>query len=211
MPAPLWDRVLKAAAFVFIVGLVIYHRATTVALKSEIAELQGGWQTEQHRHREELGNVKVDASELDRVRRENHDLPKLRNDARQTREELQKLKKENQQLRSLVAQSQQLQLELQQLQPNVQVAETAPVPDVKAMAVACINNLRIFEGAKDQWALEMKKETGATPVVSEIKDYLKGGSFPTCPLGGSYTLNVIGAPATCSIPGHSLATDVPTQ
>ncbi len=210
MPAPLWDRVLKAAAFVFIVGLVVYHRATTVALKSEIDELQGGWQTEQQRHREELGNVKVDASELDRVRRENHDLPKLRNDAQQTREELQKLKKENQQLRSLVAQSQRLQAELQQLQQNVQVLEAAPEPDAKAMMITCVNHLRLFEGAKDQWALEKKKGTGAIPVVNEIKHFV-GGVFPTCPLGGSYTLNVIGAPATCSIPGHSLAAEVPAQ
>ena len=42
------------------------------------------------------------------------------------------------------------------------------------------NNLRILEGAKDQWALENKKGTGdAVAAVSTVSDYLKGGTIKT--------------------------------
>src|SRR5688572_8471111 len=37
------------------------------------------------------------------------------------------------------------------------------------------NNLRILEGAKDQWALEQKKGTGAAVTFADIAEYLKGG------------------------------------
>src|SRR5258707_1302461 len=40
------------------------------------------------------------------------------------------------------------------------------------------NNLRILEGAKDQWALENKKGTGdAVADVTVVSDYLKGGTI----------------------------------
>src|SRR6266498_2503581 len=44
-----------------------------------------------------------------------------------------------------------------------------------------LNNLRIIEGAKDQWALEMKKGTGTATIWSTDTDgigsYLKGGTI----------------------------------
>jgi hypothetical protein len=44
-----------------------------------------------------------------------------------------------------------------------------------------INNLRVIEGAKDQWSIENKKEKGALPTLSELAPYLdsvpKPGNF----------------------------------
>ena len=48
---------------------------------------------------------------------------------------------------------------------------------------ACINNLRQIDGAKQQWALETKQATNATPVFSDIQGYLK--SAVVCPAGGA--------------------------
>src|SRR5690349_4068621 len=45
---------------------------------------------------------------------------------------------------------------------------------------ACLNNLRMIEGAKQQWALEHKKEMTDTPTRSEVEVYLRGGQFPMC-------------------------------
>ncbi|HVY71996.1 MAG TPA: hypothetical protein VHH73_18835 [Verrucomicrobiae bacterium] len=57
-----------------------------------------------------------------------------------------------------------------------------------------INNLRIIEGAKDQWALEMHKATGDGPHWDEMGAYLKGGTIHSV-LGETYTLNRFGTPA----------------
>jgi prepilin-type N-terminal cleavage/methylation domain-containing protein len=81
---------------------------------------------------------------------------------------------------------------------------------------ACINNLRQIDGAKQQWALETKQATNATPVISDLVPYLRNAV--TCPAGGSaatfgssYTINNVGTKPVCLIlPGtgnHELPPD----
>ena len=63
------------------------------------------------------------------------------------------------------------------------------------------NNLRILEGAKDQWALENKKGTGdAVAGVSTLSDYLKGGTIKNV-VGETYTPQDIGTNAIAVLPG----------
>jgi len=73
-----------------------------------------------------------------------------------------------------------------------------------AVNYSCINNLRMFDSAKEQWAMAEAKNEGAEPVVPEVLQYIKGAAMPVCPQGGHYTLGVIGQPPTCSHPGHAL-------
>ena len=54
---------------------------------------------------------------------------------------------------------------------------------------ACINNLRQLDGAKQQWALETKQQTSATPAVSDVVPYLK--SAVICPAGGSVGTTIL--------------------
>ena len=62
------------------------------------------------------------------------------------------------------------------------------------------NNLRIIEGAKDQWALENKKGTGDTvDSVVTISDYLKGGTVKPV-VGEAYATTTIGAASTATLP-----------
>ena len=73
---------------------------------------------------------------------------------------------------------------------------------------ACINNLRQFDGAVQQYALENKLASSATYAMTDLNPYIKlqtGGLLPKCPGGGSYTAgaNVTNAP-TCNIGGHVL-------
>ncbi len=82
---------------------------------------------------------------------------------------------------------------------------------------ACINNLRQVDGAKQQWALETKQATNATPNFSDISGYLK--SAVICPAGGnaatfssSYTINDVSTKPVCQIgsgftPAHALPPD----
>lgn len=75
-----------------------------------------------------------------------------------------------------------------------------------AQANACINNLRTIDSAKQQWAVENKKEDTDTPTRDQLEPLLRSGQFPMCPAGGTYTINVVSEPPVCSLPIHGLET-----
>ena len=84
---------------------------------------------------------------------------------------------------------------------------------VKARATsqqnACINNLRQFDAAANQWALEKSKVSNATcSLSSDLNAYIKlnaTGKVPGCPAGGTYTDTItIGTNPVCTY--SSLAT-----
>jgi hypothetical protein len=94
--------------------------------------------------------------------------------------------------------------------PLIGITAAIAVPNfVKARTTAqmnaCINNLRQIDGAKQQWALENKKQTTDTPTAQELDTYVRPnfGSLK-CPAGGVYTIHSLGEMPTCSIPGHEL-------
>jgi prepilin-type N-terminal cleavage/methylation domain-containing protein len=69
---------------------------------------------------------------------------------------------------------------------------------------ACINNLRQVDGAKQQWALETKQATNATPQISDISVYLRNSVV--CPasgaggtMGSSYNILDVSTKPTCKI------------
>ncbi len=71
-----------------------------------------------------------------------------------------------------------------------------------AQQSSCINNLRIIDHAKEQWALANNKNEGDAVTMADIQPYLK--QVPVCPQGGKYTLGAIGTEPTCSHAGHVL-------
>jgi general secretion pathway protein G len=75
-----------------------------------------------------------------------------------------------------------------------------------AQKTGCINNLRQIDGAKQQWAMENQKPNSETPTDSDIKPYLREG-MPSCPGGGTYSINALNADPTCSMAaeGHVLS------
>src|SRR5580700_3502501 len=48
----------------------------------------------------------------------------------------------------------------------------------------CIDNLRMIDGAKQQWALEKGQLGSATPLATDIQPYLGrgAGTLPVCPM-----------------------------
>src|SRR5580765_3530408 len=73
----------------------------------------------------------------------------------------------------------------------------------RARKNTCICNLRLIDGAKQDWALSNYKTNTDIPTWVDLKPYL-GGDLPKCPSGGSYTLERVEAKPTCTIPGHTL-------
>ncbi len=115
-----------------------------------------------------------------------------------------------QQLDAAHSAAQQQQQQLQQIQAESQPAPPLPEPAAEQTAAAasqvnaCILNLREVDAAKQEWALENNKTTGAVPTAQDLLPYLPDNLFPVCPAGGAYTINAVGVLPTCSVPGHVL-------
>ena len=67
---------------------------------------------------------------------------------------------------------------------------------------ACYSNLRIIDGAEQQWALENHKTTNDMPTWIDLHGYMRSTNI-ICPSGGKYRLSRIGEPPSCSIPQHA--------
>jgi len=150
-------------------------------------------------------NSSSQAAEIARLRADNLDLPRLRNQVTQLQAQNQKLAL---QLNTTLTAAQQQRAQLEQVAAENQQARAAAQ---EANAVlernACINNLRQIDAAKQQWALEKNKPAEAVPTLQDITPYLKpdaNGNLPACPSGGAYTLNAVGELPSCSVPGHVL-------
>ena len=69
---------------------------------------------------------------------------------------------------------------------------------------ACLNNLRIIDSSKAQWALEHNKTIKDSPTWDDVRPYMgrtSEGELPECPIHGVYTLGRVGEKARCSIHG----------
>jgi hypothetical protein len=63
----------------------------------------------------------------------------------------------------------------------------------------CVANLKQIDGAKEQWALELRKTTNDVPTWSDLvgtDKYIK--NKPVCETEGVYSLNAVGQAPTCS-------------
>ena len=79
-----------------------------------------------------------------------------------------------------------------------------------AQTNACINNLRLIDSSKQQWALEQHQNTSSTPTSTQLQPYLGRGSageLPVCPADPSTSFTTsynagignVGTPPTCAI------------
>ena len=69
----------------------------------------------------------------------------------------------------------------------------------------CIANLKQIDSAKEQWAMDEKKDSGATVLSADIAGagkYIK--SMPSCPASGVYAVGNVGTSPTCTIANHVL-------
>ena len=73
---------------------------------------------------------------------------------------------------------------------------------------ACINNLRLIDSSKQQWALEQRKQNTDTPQGTDLQPYLGrgiNGELPACPVdpanafASSYTANNVATKPACLI------------
>jgi len=69
-----------------------------------------------------------------------------------------------------------------------------------AQTNACINNLRVIDQAKQEWALEKGQLSSAVPLSSDIVAYFgrSGATMPKEPVGGDYNILAISLPPACT-------------
>jgi len=74
------------------------------------------------------------------------------------------------------------------------------------LANKCVNNLRLIQAAKDQYAIENPVPDTTVPDTAAIQIYLKNDTMPGEPTGSSYSINAINTNATCNsgLTGHAL-------
>lgn len=63
-----------------------------------------------------------------------------------------------------------------------------------------INNLRIIESGKDQWALENKQPPGAQPTATNLVAFIKNNTMPQVVVGETYNINPVGTRADATTP-----------
>ena len=67
------------------------------------------------------------------------------------------------------------------------------------------NNLRILEGAKENWALDYKKGDADVPSDADLfgrDKYIE--TRPVCPAGGTYDIRQVAEKPTCTVADHTL-------
>jgi prepilin-type N-terminal cleavage/methylation domain-containing protein len=64
---------------------------------------------------------------------------------------------------------------------------------------ACINNLRIIDGGKEQCAMVYRLSDGMTVLTVSVNEYIKGSTTPICPGGGTYAYQGIGSDPDCTV------------
>ena len=193
--------------------------AELAALREDSQRLQ---QLQAELEEAKTNSVNAESAELTRLRKDNEELLRLRNEVRQLRVEKQQIATQLQTAQSQVqgaeAQVQALRANPAQLAapgqltPAAQAAQAAfaarygltVTNSEQAVIAACINNLRLIDGAKQQWALEAQKPPGTLLTPANLTPYMKSNALPVCPAGGVYTLNPVGLAPICNIPGHAL-------
>lgn len=137
-----------------------------------------------------------------------HELVRLRAEVTKLREDAKALAKAQQQIQSL---NTRLDNAVETSRTQAAALQDATQKSQTAQAVldrnACINNLRLIDSAKQQWALEFHKQATDIPGWDDLRPYFghgANGELPTCPDGGVYTIGAVSEKPTCNIQGHVL-------
>ncbi len=197
---------------------------------SNVAEL-----TKAHEELQEVEKLRADnaelrklpdqAAEIERLTKDNAELLRLRNEVQQLRSQTKQMNTELSKAQSASEQAQtrqqQIAAEMQRVRESAaqqqaqallqQATPNAPLTPAEQQSAVCIQHLRQLAFAKQQWALEFKKSATDLPTAADLSPYVPNLAGMTCPNGGTYTINAVGLPTTCTVQGHTLNPINPQQ
>jgi prepilin-type N-terminal cleavage/methylation domain-containing protein len=76
-----------------------------------------------------------------------------------------------------------------------------------SQANSCIMNLKILSAGLEVYSRENKLLTGTSVALTNLLPFVGMGTkniLPTCPAGGTYAVDYVQNPPTCTISGHVL-------
>jgi DNA repair exonuclease SbcCD ATPase subunit len=179
-------------------------RLENEALKQQVAQI-APLQDQLNQAEQEKTNAAATVAQETQSR----DLARLRGEVAMLRSktnELAKARQEIQALKQRVASEADARIAETEARKNDAAASQAQIAQ-KQNVDTCVNNLRLYDSAKQQWALENRKQNTDTPTLDDLRPYLgKGanGEMPTCPDGGTYVIGTVGEKPTCSNAAHVL-------
>lgn len=209
-------RLLVVAFLASVILLFLANSQKNAALTAlnESKQRADGLQTQLDQLKNSIAAAQ--GAELSKLRADNLDLPRLRNEVTLMQATNVQLRAANrkltQQLQAILSTAKEQQTELEKLAAENQQARAAvkqagaaiQQADANAARNQCINNLRQIDTAKNQWALENNKSADAVPTAQDLLPYFPNNIFPVCPSGGTYTIGTVGEAPVCSIPSHVL-------
>jgi hypothetical protein len=159
-----------------------------------------------HSESESLRNLHVSDAELDRLRAENQELYKLRNAVWKLRRERGEVQQAQlgEQVSGQIYGGEPAQARVSSETPFEQLGEAPEEGFPETPGDVCIRNLTKVGEAKLQWALANRRRPGASVTFEQIVPFLENGVIPTCPEGGTYTINKIDFDPSCSVADHKL-------
>lgn len=206
--------VLMLAADIFLFRAIRQKDAVVLNLRDVQVELR---ETQDELNALKNSNVGLQASEILRLRKQNEILTNRFAGMEASLAEMAALNAEkdaentsNAQHLAAARLAIQLQQEhLQELEAQTQriLLTAANLATNNAAIIAqktCLTNLRRIDDAKQAWATENGAPDNAVPKREDLLPYFKGGVFPVCPSGGTYSINAVNEVPTCSYPGHAL-------
>lgn len=152
--------------------------------------------------RQHNANLKAGAgiqNEVDRLKKENESLEEARKENEKVLAEKAEVEKRVREFQAvqIEAKREKLLTENQQLQQRTKEFQSAAQAGSKAQ---CFQMMKQIQGAKEQWALENRKDATGLPTAENLAPYLKGLQFK-CPGGGTHTINYVGQLPICSVHG----------
>jgi RNA polymerase sigma factor (sigma-70 family) len=174
---------------------------------------------------EALKQQMAQASAQEQISRSSADVVKVTNMPTQTEEqtrELARLRNEVSQLRGQTNEMGRMRQEIKALSQseassrnrsgmghtNESLNVVGVIRDEDKRVKMCLANLVQLDSAKQQWALEQRKQASDTPTINDLLPYFGGRSdglfMPICPDGGTYTIGTVGEKPTCTNPKHVL-------
>jgi outer membrane murein-binding lipoprotein Lpp len=165
---------------------------------------------------DELRKLPNQQAEITRLTKENEEVLRLRNEVQQLRNQGKQMGNDLAKAQSESERAKQRAQELSQTVQQVgQIPQPAPEPiPLESLAIpateaqkqiyTCMINLRRIANAKHKWALQNNKTGDDLPTVNDLTPFLKDINTIACPNGGTYEINPVGVPPTCSVAGHSL-------
>jgi DNA repair exonuclease SbcCD ATPase subunit len=199
--------IVSVVAAAALAAQVVMQYQTIQALHQETANLKT--QVEQIAPlQEQLARATQDAAQAGGMETQLHELARLRGEVQRLRTQTNALAKAQQEISTLQQRVESVTETSKEQAVALQAeAQKKPIGQSARAMNACINNLRLIDAAKQQWALENRKQATDTPAMDDLRPYLgrgPNGEVPVCPDGGVYTVGSVGEKPTCSIPNHVL-------